>query len=55
MTITGNNSGTYNWKVPGVAKNKKNCRVKVLLKDAMGNSVGSDASDRAFTIQPVPL
>ena len=55
MTITGNNSGTYNWKVPGVPKNKKNCRVKVLLKDAMGNSVGSDASDRAFTIQPVPL
>jgi hypothetical protein len=53
--ITGSNPGTYNWVVPDVLKNKENCRVKVLLKDAMGNSIGSDDSDREFTIQPAPL
>jgi hypothetical protein len=54
-TITGSNPGTFSWRVPDVLKNKKNCKVKVLLKDAMGNTVGKDASDRVFTIQPAPL
>lgn len=51
-TITGNNPGTYNWRVPDVLKKKENCRIKVLLKDAMGNFIGSDASDLVFAIQP---
>jgi hypothetical protein len=48
--ITGN-PGNYNW-TPTVSKKKISCKVKVVLKDMIGNTVGSDASDSYFTIQP---
>jgi beta propeller repeat protein len=48
------NTGSYDWTVPDVLKTKGRCRVKVVLKDAKANSVGSDMSDRDFTIEPTP-
>jgi hypothetical protein len=47
-TVTGN-PGSYNWTVPNVSSS--NCKVKVVLKDAGGVTVGSDVSDGVFTIQ----
>jgi hypothetical protein len=51
-TIDGGNPGTYSWAVPAVATAKLTCKVKVVLKDSAGNTVGSDLSDAFFTIQP---
>jgi hypothetical protein len=51
--LTGN-PGSYEWEVPTVGKWKDKCKVKVMLKDASGNILGEDASDRWFAIQPVP-
>jgi len=50
-TFKGENPGTYDW-TPDVPKTKSKCMVKVVLKDAGGNTVGSDTSDGYFTIQP---
>ncbi len=50
-TLTGN-PGTYTWTVPNVTTTKTKCRVKVVLKDSAGNTVGSDGSDSFFTITP---
>jgi hypothetical protein len=47
--FTGN-PGTYNWAVPNVSSTK--CKVKVILKDASGINIGTDVSDKVFTIQP---
>jgi len=38
--------------VPPVKSAKYNCKVKIVLKDGAGNTVGSDASDSYFTILP---
>jgi len=46
------NDGTYGWTVPSVLSPKTKCKVKVVLKDSAGNTVGSDASDMWFTIAP---
>jgi hypothetical protein len=46
------NPGTYSWKVPVVTKEKTRCKVKVVLKDVNGITVGSDISDAYFTISP---
>jgi parallel beta-helix repeat protein len=51
-TLTGGDPGTYDWTVPDVPKTKSKCMVKVVLKDANGNTVGKDTSDGYFTIQP---
>jgi len=51
-TITGGNPGSFDWIVPSPAKAKKNCKVKVVLRDSAGNSIGSDISDQVFKIQP---
>ena len=48
-TLSGN-PGTYNWIVPNISSTK--CKVKVILKDASGVIVGSDVSEKVFTIQP---
>jgi hypothetical protein len=48
-TLTGN-PGSYNWTVPNVTSST--CKVKVVLKDSGGVTVGSDMSDGLFTIQP---
>jgi hypothetical protein len=50
-TITGNPL-TYPWTVPDVKTQKDKCKIKVLLRDAADNSVGSDVSDSVFTILP---
>jgi len=50
--IEGDNPGTHAWTVPDVSKTKSNCKVKVVLKDGKGNTVGSDTSDSYFTIEP---
>lgn len=44
------NTGRYNWIVPNVSSSI--CKVKVVLKDANGNTVGSDISNEYFAIQP---
>ena len=44
------NPGSYNWTVPNVSSS--GCKVKVMLKDAGGATVGNDVSDGLFTIQP---
>jgi hypothetical protein len=53
-TIAGGNPGTYGWTVPPLTTTKTNCKVKAVLKDSAGKSVGSDASDQVFTVQPLP-
>ena len=42
----------YDWLVPTLKSAKKKCKVKVVLRDANGKTVGSDSSDAFFTIQP---
>jgi hypothetical protein len=49
--ITGN-PGTYLWTVPDVTALKRKCKVKVVLKDAKGISLGSDTTDGFFSITP---
>jgi hypothetical protein len=46
-TLTGN-PGSYNWTVPSVSSTK--CKVKVILKAAGGAKVGTDTSNKNFTI-----
>jgi hypothetical protein len=43
---------SFEWIVPSVKKRKSNSKIKVVLKDANGNSLGSDASDSYFVISP---
>jgi hypothetical protein len=53
--ITGNPE-RYDWVIPPVQgqKARKKCKVKVVLKDAEGLTLGSDASNGYFTLQPLP-
>ena len=51
-TIKGEDPGTYLWTVPDVPKAKNKCKVKVQLKGANGKSLGADASDSYFRIEP---
>ena len=44
ITALPDNTGSYLWSVPKVEKDKTKCKVKVVLKDAMGKVVGSDMS-----------
>ena len=53
LPLTGNPE-MYDWKIPSVANRKTKCKVKVVLKDKVGNIVGTDASDGLFTIEPAP-
>ncbi|HYA12394.1 MAG TPA: lectin like domain-containing protein, partial [Thermodesulfovibrionales bacterium] len=52
ITFTGTNPETFDWTVPTVISTKSKCKVKVVLIDASGNILGTDASDSYFTIQP---
>ncbi len=47
-----NNTGSYNWRVPYVPNVRSKSKVKVLLRNENGSSVGSDTSDIAFMITP---
>ncbi len=44
------NDGHYEWTVPAVSSLKTRCKLKVILKDALGNRLGSDQSDGFFAI-----
>ena len=44
------NPGGFSW-VPDVKKSEKQCKLKVILKDSSGKTLGADASDGAFTIR----
>ena len=49
----GSNPGIYeNWEVRNVTKSKTKCKVKVVLKNKNGDTIGSDVSDSYFTIEP---
>jgi hypothetical protein len=45
--------GSFDWLVPQVNGTKGKSKVKIVLKDAQGNTVGSDVSDETFTISPL--
>jgi len=45
-------SRNHNWVVPTVKNAKSECKVKVVLKDVDGRTLGSDSSNSFFTIQP---
>ena len=49
-TLDGNPGSYGEWTVPDVPKVKRKCLFKVVLKDANGNTLGSDTSDSYFTI-----
>ena len=52
-TVVKTNTGSYDWTVPDVGETlKTKCKVKVVLRDAASNVIGSDVSDSTFTIQP---
>ena len=53
-TADPTDDGSFLWIVPDVTVEKMNCKVKIVLKDASGRSLGNDVSDAVFTIQPVP-
>jgi hypothetical protein len=42
----------FDWRVPLVSKTKEQCKLKVILKDADGKTMGTDTSDGYFTIRP---
>ncbi len=44
-------SWSIDW-TPEVGKERKQCKVKVVLKDIKGNNVGVDSSNNYFTIEP---
>ena len=44
----------YTWTVPSVVTKKTQCKVKVVLLDAGGVSLGKDTSDEFFTIKKEP-
>jgi hypothetical protein len=51
--IDSTNSGNYNgWTVPDVASAKDKCKIKVVLRNEKGVTVGSGVSDGFFTISP---
>ncbi len=41
----------YEWTVPALNKRKSKCKVKAVLKDVGGKTVGSDDSDGYFVIE----
>jgi len=49
ITLEGN-PGNYLWEVPSASSTK--CKAKVILKDASGANIGTDKSDKVFTILP---
>ena len=50
-TLTGS-FRSYDWTVPAVVKRKTKCKVKVVLMDAEGVTLGSDVSDAYFRVNP---
>jgi hypothetical protein len=48
------NPGSHEWVLSPLRSSKSKCKVKVVLTDAQGNTLGTDASDGFFAIQPSP-
>jgi hypothetical protein len=53
ITTLPENPGGYTWTIPDVPKIKSKCRVKVVVKDGKGNTVGQDVSDSNLAIEPI--
>ena len=51
-TIPGSNPGTQDWILPNVTESKTKCKVKVVLVNKNGDTIGSDVSNSYFTIEP---
>ena len=47
-------AGFFAWVAPIVSKPETKCKVKIVLKDSNGRTIGLDKSDGGFTIQPAP-
>ena len=52
ITTLSGNPEWYNWTVPSFPTKKKECKIKVILKDASNVTLGTDASNEFFTIKP---
>ena len=52
IATTNGNDVAFDWIVPTLFTTKTKCKIKVVLKDAQGNVVGTDISDNFFTIYP---
>jgi len=52
ITVLDGISESFDWLVSTVKKPRTECKVKVILRNGRGNSLGSDVSDVYFTIQP---
>lgn len=50
--VLNGNPGTYVWTVPQVSREKRKCRVKVILKDREKRTIGIDTSDGYFVTTP---
>jgi hypothetical protein len=50
-SVVKTDTGGYDWTVPDVTTPKIRCKVKIVLKDSAGKTVGSDTSNVDFTIQ----
>lgn len=48
-TVAGGENG-YGWTVPRVARARRMCKIRVVLRNAAGRVIGRDVSDRFFTI-----
>lgn len=52
IATVGGNPGLYDWTVQVVGRFRSNCRLRVMLRDVAGKSLGRDESDAAFAIEP---
>ena len=52
LTSLDEDLGLWKWQVLSVARERKKCRIKVVLKDENGTTVGSDVSEGYFVIRP---
>jgi len=41
----------FDWSFPVFATDKTKCKVKVILKDGLGKTLGSDVSNKVFSIK----
>ena len=55
IALLNGNPGSYLWSPPVLAKNAGKALIEVRLFDRQGKSLGSDRSDRPFTLEAVKL
>ncbi len=54
VTLPGD-ATTYDWAVTAVARKRRYCLVRVVLKDIDGKGLGKDSSNAVFTVLPAPV